>query len=63
MARAGRRTVIRTHPTSNTAMETRMSTLAFGIIWAAAIMPAVGIGVFVLQSRLERWAHRRHCDD
>ncbi|HNM86028.1 MAG: hypothetical protein U0Q20_11195 [Mycobacterium sp.] len=40
-----------------------MSTLTFGIIWTAAILPTFGIGVFVLQSRLERWAHRRHSDD
>lgn len=33
------------------------------ILWVAVSMPGVGVGVIVLQSRLERWDHRRHAED
>lgn len=36
---------------------------AMTILWVAAAVPGVGAGVFILQSRLERWDHRRHAED
>jgi hypothetical protein len=32
-------------------------------IWMAVAMPGFGVGVSVLQARLERWDHYRHAED
>ncbi len=32
-------------------------------VWMAVAMPGFGVGVSVLQARLERWDHYRHAQD
>jgi hypothetical protein len=35
------------------------------VIWVALLVgtPAVGIGIYDLQTKLERWAYQRHAED